>query len=297
MNSVEEPAAWGKEFFLAGCRRHAHRSPKRTPSGVTALARRVVLAIVGLLGTGLAGAVTTVQTVVNSDHQACGKLLAMVKAAGVRTMTDAQLCDFRFARLPPSMLQGFTFPHWEAMSVADPTGMYFRLRTANVAPRSMAATNTSPWPSLMKSAHQAAADNNLAFYKAELQLEGKGAPLTFVLMDDVKNCSKLPSYLENMGVPYYAIFDRPDLQHSEPVFPSSESVQIALWKGNIPIQLSIWPYWVSVSDDDLKSMIQVTMEGLARSSIDGPFNGAIHAYSVCAFNIIKTKPVSRTTTP
>lgn len=272
----------GASLELGHAPRHAKTACQRA---------RVAMGVAAMLCTGWVGAATTIQTVVDSDHLACRRLLDMVKAAGVLTMTDAQLCDFRFARLPPAMTKGFTFPRWEEISVSDPTAMYFRLRTANVVPRSP-ATSSSPWPSYMKAVGQAVNDNNLAFYKTDLQLEGKGASVTFVQMD-IKKCSGFPPYVKEIAAPFYAIFDHSNFQHPEPVSNAPESEQVALWKNHIPIQLSIWPYWSSLSADDPTSLIQVTMEGLARSSVDGPFYGAIHAYSVCAFNIRRTKSVKR----
>jgi hypothetical protein len=118
-------------------------------------------------------------------------------------------------------------------------------------------------------------------------LEGNGTPLTFVQMD-VKQCSTL-SYMKHIGVPYYAVFDQPDLQHPDPVEPNAaDARQIALWKGHIPVEISIDNYWGWSKFVPLPPMIMLTLNGLARSSIDGPFKGAIHSYPVCQFNILNT---------
>jgi hypothetical protein len=95
---------------------------------------QVLLAVMALACTGTTGAAVSIKTVVNSDPAACGSLLAMVKAAGVLNMSDEQLCDFRFARLPSSQTKGFAFPTWTVLPVDDPPAMYFRLLHANLAP-------------------------------------------------------------------------------------------------------------------------------------------------------------------
>lgn len=248
------------------------------------MAARAIVAAATLLFTGLAGAATTIKVDFNSDPATCGALLAMVKAAGVLNMSNEQLCDFRLARLPPSQTKGFAFPTWTAMSVADPAAMHFRLLNANLAPDKV-STYGYPWPDLISGAKQAAADHNLVFHKAALQLEGKGAPLTFVQMD-IKRCSKLP-YMKHVGFPYYAVFDQPDLKKPDAVKMGggTQGTEIALWKGRIPVEITIWDHWIWNKFVPLPPMIQIVLQGLARSSVDGPFEGAVHSYSVCAFSI------------
>jgi hypothetical protein len=245
---------------------------------------RLLTAMVALACTGTTGAAVSIKTVVNSDPAACGSLLAMVKAAGVLNMSDEQLCDFRFARLPPSQTKGFAFPTWTVLSVDDAPAMYFRLLHANLAPDEV-SNYGYPWSDQINAARQAAADNNLVFYKTELQLEGKGSPLTFVQMD-IKQCSKRP-YLKVIGFPAYAVFDQFDLKNPLPVKPSwTSDTQIFLWESRIPVEINITNQWFRI--DDRSKAMQITMQGLARSAMDGVFHGAIHDYPVCAFNILNT---------
>lgn len=247
---------------------------------------RLLVAVLALAGTGTTGAAVSIKTVVNSDHAACSSLLAMVKAAGVLNMSDEQLCDFRFARLPPSQTKGFAFPTWTVMPVAAPSAMYFKLLNVNLAPDKV-STYGYPWTDLIDAAKQATADHNLIFYKTELPLEGKGALLTFVQMD-VKQCSTL-AYMRHITVPYYAVFDQPDLQRPDPVkMSASNANQIALWKGHIPVEITIDNHWEWLRFVPEPPSIVVTLQGLARSSVDGPFEGAIHSYPVCQFNILNT---------
>ena len=225
------------------------------------------------------------KTIVNSDHAACASLLAMVKAAGVPDMSDEQLCDFRFARLPASQTKGFAFPTWTEMPVADPAAMYFKLLDANLAPDKV-SNYGYPWTEETKAARLAAADHNLVFSKTELPLDGKGDPLTFVQMD-VQRCSTLP-YMKNIRLPYYAVFDRTDLQHSKPVKMSVDPSQIVLWKSHIPVEISLWNSWGWNRFALDPPMIVVTLQGLVQASPDGQFAGDIYSYQVCQFDIFNT---------
>ena len=251
-----------------------------------ALQRLVVrtgMTILASLSCGLAGA-TVIKTVVDADHQACGRLLSMIKAAGVTAMTDEQLCDFRFSQLPPSKTNGVSFPHWVEIPVADGPAMYFRLLEANVPPKATSMRGY-PWPQQMAGARQAAADKNLAFSKAYLKIEGTGEPVTFVQMD-IKRCSAHP-YMEHMAFPYYAVFRGEGFQHPWPVSTNlADPKQIALWKNNIPVEISIDNRWVDAGNG-LPVSIGVSMQGLAGTGLDGPFHGAIDNYPVCQFNIMK----------
>jgi hypothetical protein len=173
---------------------HAHRELTAQHGRV-----RLWVAVLALACTGTTGAAVSIKTVVNSDPAACGSLLAMVKAAGVLNMSDEQLCDFRFARLPPSQTKGFAFPTWTVLPVDDPPAMYFKLLNVNMAPDKVSSYGY-PWPELTSAAKQAAADRNLVFSRTELPLEGKGAPLTFVQMD-AKQCSTR-DYMRHLTIPY-----------------------------------------------------------------------------------------------
>jgi len=98
---------------------------------------RIGVALVALMASACVGAVT-IKTELNAKPAMCAQLLHAIKAAGIPQMTDAQLCDFRFANLPPSKTEGFTFPHWLPLAVADPPAMFVRMIKANRAADSVA---------------------------------------------------------------------------------------------------------------------------------------------------------------
>jgi hypothetical protein len=234
---------------------------------------RLGLAMLALLCTTSVGA-ATIKTVVNADPPMCAQLLQMVKDARVPEMTDAQLCDFRFSRLPTSMTRGFTFPRWQEMAVADGSAMYLRMIAANRPPHSVA---TLPNYVLAKNAaEQAVRDKNLAFYTATVAVSGLALDkttmvsrpvntrdLTFVSME-LRRCSKLQDVLPS---PFYAFFEHSDLRT-----PISTSVymagdQIAEWKGKILVRLNVSYHWVKIGT--ALPEIVVDLENLWMSSGGG----------------------------
>ena len=245
---------------------------------------RAGVALTSMAFAGLVGAVS-IQTMLNSDHQACGALLDMVKAAHVPQMTDQQLCNFRFARLPPSVTTGFAFPVWTEMTVIDAPALYFKLLSSHLRPHGPSNLGY-PWPDLMKGAQQASDDHNLIFSKAELQLEGKPPARTFVAMD-TRRCSNQP-YKGQIGFPFFGVFYQADLKEPEPVVAAPFlGAQIALWKKNIPVEIVVSDRWIATPGTP--PTIRVVLEGLQKVPPKGQGLGYrdeyVYSYPVCDFKI------------
>jgi uncharacterized membrane protein YidH (DUF202 family) len=237
---------------------------------------RSCVAFVSFVCSACVGA-ATIQTVVNDKPPMCAQLQKMIEAAGVPQMTDAQLCDFRFARLPRSMTFGFTFPHWQEIAVADAPSMYLRMLVANRAPRSAAPPLDLSWA--RDRATQAALDHNLAFYRTTLPLDGRN--VTFVAMD-IMRCSKLP-YMRDLGFPYYATYDQPDFREPEPSFTITDGVQIALWGKTTPVRLEIFNHWET--GGGTAPAVVVMLENLDRFPAQGRRDAILNGATTCSFYI------------
>lgn len=255
--------------------------------------RVLVLALALALSTS-AGAVTTIKTSVYNDPLLCKQFFGMVKAAGIPEMSDAQLCDFRFARLPPSIAKRFTAIDWKPLKVKDPVAMYRSMRMANLS--RPAGRAGPPWPHLMKAAAEAAADHNLGFYTAKVKLQGKGLDVTVVKMDIVRGCSKLPPSLKTMGIPYYAIYKGATLKHPLRFWIPLESSEMVFWNGkgiNMPVLLTVFPYWgppIAGATDTYFN--EVTASTLVPDNVkSGPFRDTVSDYGVCQEDMrASTKP-------
>lgn len=259
--------------------------------------RRILVAMAALTLSSGAGAVTTIDTIVNGDHLACRQFLAMVKMAGIPEMSDAQLCDFRFARLPPSKLEHFTALHWEPLEVTDPVALYQRMRMDNVV-KGFVRSLQPPWPNLLKATGEAAADHNLGFYTTQVQLQGKGPMVTVVKMDVIRGCVQLPKYLHVMGIPFYALYKGPKLKHPLHVAPAPDGRQMLLWESkglHIPVLMEVLPYWSSPDklDRPVAYFNQMTMNSLVPSRLpEGTVHDVIYSYGTCQYNLwSKTEPV------
>ena len=164
----------------------------------------------------------------------------MVKAADMAHMTDSQLCDFRFGRLPSGMTKGFAFPQWKEIPVGDPAAMYQRMVAANRAPHS-AAKPPSDLANRVDAVVQAAREHNLQFYKAQLQFNGKA--VTFVLMDIIR-CAR-SSYMERFPpILYRAAFEDDDLNRAIPSDIGGYG-EVAIWHGNFPVLLTSFHRWMT----------------------------------------------------
>jgi hypothetical protein len=80
-----------------------------------------------------AGAVT-MHSVIDFDKRECDVFKKMIIEADVAHLTDKQLCDFRFARLPSSKTAGFTFPNWTGLKVDDPVEVFRKASEGNMRP-------------------------------------------------------------------------------------------------------------------------------------------------------------------
>lgn len=204
---------------------------------------RVLIASTSLLLTASVGAATAV---VNSDQRMCGALLGLVNDAGIVKMSDAELCNLKFASIPAAKSHGFTFPKWSHLSVADAPAMYVNMISANRSSHSVAY---KPDFALAKRlAQQGAEDKNLDFFTAtvpvgEWTLEGSSVmpryahirDLTFVSME-LQRCTKLRDIIPS---PYYASFEKADLKTSIPASIDTSGSEITFWGGK--------PYLISVS--------------------------------------------------
>ncbi|WP_199100681.1 hypothetical protein [Dyella sp. ASV21] len=233
----------------------------------------------------------TIKTVVNEKPPLCGQLLDMIKAAGIPQMTNEQLCDFRFAQLPPSKTQGFTFPSWHEVAVADPASMYLKLIVANRPPH-------APYglPDLSKhreAANQAVRDHNLAFYMttlsvSELTDDVNTSPtmtvsrrnLTFILMD-IRHCSRLP-YMGILDHPYHAAFESSDLQTPVPTGAIS-GMQIALWKNEFPVRIIVNDRWMPIGGQSVE--LGVDLENFWWHPAQGKIDAAMTGGTLCSFRI------------
>ncbi|MDE2154593.1 MAG: hypothetical protein KGJ32_01675 [Xanthomonadaceae bacterium] len=257
---------------------------------------QMVVAIVAMGLSGLAGAAgTTIKAIVGRDSLACQQFLAMVKAAGIPDMSDAQLCDFRFARLPVFKANHFTAIDWRPLEVKDPLEMYRHMRMANV--QGPPANDGPPWPDLMKAVAEAKADHNLGFRTAQVQLQGKGPEVTVVEMDVIRNCSKLPKYMLHVGVPYYAIYKNVALQHPLRFWIPHESWQMMLWSHNglqVPVLLGLQSSWSPpIPQAKLVAYLNtVTLDTLVpNKAATGKFHDTVSNYGSCAYDLwSKTKP-------
>lgn len=236
----------------------------------------------------------TVKTVVNADPPMCAQLLNMVRDAGIPEMTDAQLCDFRFSGMPTSMTQGFIFPHWRKIAVADADApaMYLRMITANRSPHSKA--RRPDYALAQNAAQQAVNDKNLVFYTGTVPVSGlmleknmmlskpvSTRNLTFVSMA-LRRCSKLQDVLPS---PFFAVFEKPDLMSPVPVAIDMSGKEIALWKG-APVLLYVSYRWEAIPP--LPTGINVRLDNLwwsegAKGRLDAAITGGTH----CSFTIDK----------
>ncbi|WP_153242655.1 hypothetical protein [Frateuria defendens] len=251
------------------------------------------VAVAAWLCTASAGAVT-IKTVVNADSSMCGQLLKMVEVAGVPQMTDEQLCDFRFARLPPSMTEGFTFPQWKELAVADAPGMYVQMITANRAPH--APYGLPDLSSRREAVNQAMHEHNLAFYKtilpvSEFKFDYKTSSvttvskrdLTFVSMD-IRHCSKLP-YKDLIAFPFYAAFAGTDLKNPVPTDSIMSGDQMAWWRGNRLVRINVSYHWVTIGSRP--PGIVVDLENLWWHPEERKLDAAITGGTHCSFSIDK----------
>lgn len=256
---------------------------------------RAAVVIAAMAFSGVVGA-TTIQTVVAYDPVACSQFLNMVKMAGVPDMSDAQLCDFRFERLPPAITKHFVAIAWKPLVVEDPVAMYRRMWQAHEIKGD--ANNLHPGPDLIRAAQQAAADHNLGFYTAQVQLQGKGPMITVVKMDVMRSCTIPPSYMMPIGLPFYALYKSSSLQ--EPLAidpPPDDGEQMMLWKGKalrVPVLMNVDMYWLppSIGDVPMVYFNQLTMNSLEPSGVkSGMYRDTVYSYGRCAYNLLsKTKP-------
>lgn len=222
------------------------------------LAKAILL--MGAMGWSLiAGAVTITQSV-NRNPELCRQFLAMVKAADVPHMTDAQLCDFSFAKLPASKTAGFTFPTWNVLPVANAQDMYVKMVLANRAAYPKGPRFTRNFDAVLASLRNEIQHHNVTFYTTTLPIsmwstapyltttQRKAMPSSLTLVEmRVPDCSR--SRTNFVGGRSYAFFTKPDLTASIPQLSLYDGSEIALWKDRHgkewPVAVEVPPYWFS----------------------------------------------------
>lgn len=224
------------------------------------------------------GAVT-IKTEINAQPAMCGQLLHMIKAAEIPQMTNAQLCDFRFATLPPSTIKGFTFPHWRPLAVTDAPAMFMQMIKGNRAPDSVA--RQPDLSALHNAAIQAAQDHNLAFYTATLPMGARN--ITFVMMD-IQRCSKLP-YMSVLDHPFYATYEQGDLRVPVPTDVNTGSDELAFWDGAMLVGISISDRWLLIGNPP--ATIGINLDNIRLSSHQWPKITTISGGTLCGFSAEK----------
>lgn len=263
--------------------------------------QQALVAIAFLTLSGLAGARTTIKTIAAHDPLACRQFLDMVKAAGIPEMSDAQLCDFRFERLPPSIAKHFTAIDWKPLEVKDPVAMYRRMWVTNKI--NDGHNNMHFAPDFLAAARGAAADHNLGFYTAQVRLQGKGPEVTVVKMDVLRGCTKLPAYLKNMPMPFYALYKGPLLQHPLPIYlPPYDGEQMMLWGQDgqqIPYLMHVFYKWESpiIPGRPADYSNVADMNSLVPAKVkSGIYRDTVYLYGRCAYVLrSKTLPTGATT--
>lgn len=261
---------------------------------------RILVVVTALAFSGAVGAGTTIKTVVAYDHLACRQFLNMVKTAGIPEMSDAQLCDFRFERLSPSIAKHFTAIEWKPLEVKDPVAMYHRMWVANETKDG--TENIHFAPDYLGAAREAAADHNLGFYTAQVQLQGKGPAVTVVKMDVLRACTKLPAYLRNMPMPFYALYKGVTLQHPLPIDPPPNfGLQMMLWDRDgqqIPYMMQVLYEWGGpVPFHPVDYSNEVDMNSLVPAKAkSGIYRDTVYMYGRCGYDLSsKTKPIGTPT--
>ncbi|HET7563320.1 MAG TPA: hypothetical protein VFJ87_13160 [Rhodanobacteraceae bacterium] len=227
----------------------------RTPENLRA---KIVVCACLLLFSASGGA-GTIRQVVDSKPALCKQFVAILEAANVRNMTDAQLCKFHFDQLPASITKGITFPRWTRLKVGDPLAMYKKMVLANW--RADWAQSATPqqffvnyveglyqaYQLIVRASHERAVD----FYTAMLPASEwsgdvgqpqavKRLPESFHLVQmriDFCRDQKLRSGL------YYAVSYQPDLTNPFDAV-GLEGSTIALWRGNL-LLIDAGPTWWS----------------------------------------------------
>lgn len=217
----------------------------------------IVLVVVVSWSLG-AGAVTITRSV-NRSPELCRQFLAMVKAADVPHMTDAQLCTFSFAKLPASKAKGFTFLKWKVLPVANAKDMYIKMVLANRSAYPKGPRFTRNFDSVLASLRNEIQHHNVTFYTTTLPIslwssapslkaaQRKAMPPSLTLVEmQIPDCSK--SKTNFVGGRSYAFFTKPDLTASVPQLSRYDGSEIALWKDPhgkewpVSIEMS-WFWW------------------------------------------------------
>jgi hypothetical protein len=243
-----------------------------------------------------AGAVTITRSV-NRSPELCRQFLAMIKAAGVPHMTDAQLCALSFAKLPASKTAGFTFPEWKVLPVANPPRMYFKMYLANWPPHGRARLPMGLDGAIATIEH-AVQRHDVAFYTVTLPTSLWFSPsltaaqrkvmppsLTFVKMQ-IPDCSRA----NLAGTRYYAFFTKPNLSASIPQMSLYNGSEIALWKDlhgrEWPVGIYVSPLWLV---NQGKPGIVVSVDSMAWQPKSWFSDTGLAGSTACAYNIEKNK--------
>ncbi|GGA41133.1 hypothetical protein GCM10010981_32920 [Dyella nitratireducens] len=214
----------------------------------------------------------------------CGEFLQMVKEAGVPQMTDDQLCNFRFTKLPPSKTKEFTFPDWKKVAVADPSSTYLTMMKANRGEHSVAnlPLNLSDQ---IKAVADASSDKNLAFYTGSMTFEGRA--ISFMYMDTLR-CSKKPYMANYPPIKYRAAYEGADLKKTIPS-EFGGSGELAIWKNTNPVILDSFDRWVAALPGDRPVDI-VAVENIALGNwphLDRWQGASFAGGTICSFRIEK----------
>lgn len=237
----------------------------------------------------IAGQVITLQ--VNNDPPLCRQLRKLIVESRLAQASNSQLCDFKFSKYPPIITNQFTFPEWREMRVTDPVKMYLRMQEADRSPDSVAnlSDNSATVPALRKLVKR----HNISFFKAMVPMitydVGEGdttvrSPVKSVAMLKMmlRRCSR---YLSVNPAPYSVAYTSLSLAHPIPANSMMVGGEIVIWKGWIPLIVSVSPKWMRFGLEPYE--ISVTADNLWEStprSLDGKI---ITGASLCVFNITK----------
>ncbi|QWT21179.1 hypothetical protein KPL74_03985 [Bacillus sp. NP157] len=266
--------------------RHYHAAPRKVALFLRRAFVKALLLSMPFSATVVAGSVT-MRTVTNLNGPVCAALKRMIVGANIQRMSDQDLCTFRFSKLPPSKTEGFVFPRWSEFTVSDPVATFTTFlkgdrwsSSGETSPMDFTAPNRSVSPS------QLAVLRGLTFSRTQVRLLGAKEEMTLVSVD-VPGCRN--AAIENdIAVPAIFAFRDDGRVYQEQTRPTSRETggeEIAFWKGNIPVRLSIFNAWVRPKNLDTSGVVIELME-LSRRG-DSSQGEYLFAYPTCAFSLEK----------
>lgn len=228
---------------------------------------------------------------VNKDHSICNDFASLLQYASVASMTDDELCTFRFSSLPKRATGRFSFPRWREYKGSDPATEAMRVFGANSMPNqkhdARVVANDAAFIRAARS------EKNLKVYRIVLQVPGSRAPL-YVEMIDLNHCSKTKvQYQETdgstksspyvyQGFPALGAFTGPSYAEQIAVETTVFEPQVAIYDGNTPMQISIAPHWIRTrSQAVLPASLDVFRRMPASDTPYGRVDETLAAHSMC----------------